>query len=84
MTSLSSASQRRRITAHAQSRVVSEITCPEVKLTVAIIGRALLDAVNDNHDARAYVQSDDFAYWCDFVGIDTGRVRQRLQEKIAP
>lgn len=81
-TSIGSVQCGRRLTAHAQSRILSGITYPEVKLTVAIIGRAVLDALHDQDDGRAYVQSSDFAYWCDLVGIDPDRIRRHLQEEL--
>ena len=80
MTGRGHAQWGRRYTAHAQSRTLDGITCPEVKLTLAIIGRAVLDALNAAHDARAYVQSDDFTYWCDLVGIDPNRIRRHLEK----
>ena len=85
MTGISGANWGRRYNAHAQSRVLDGITYPEVKLVVAIIGRAILDALNGDPRSLTYVQTDqDFALWCDLVGIDTGRVRKRLQKEIAP
>lgn len=80
MTGIGGARWGRRFNAHAQSRMLDGITCPEVKLVVAILGRALVDALNGDPAGRTYVQSDDFAYWCDLVGIDPDRIRQRMEK----
>lgn len=58
---------------------VDECT-PEARLIVAIIARAGQDVRNGNRAAVAFVQSADFDYWCDWIGVRTEKLRSRILE----
>lgn len=54
---------------------------PEVRFVLAILARAGLDMLNGDPNARRFILSDDFDNYCDWVGVNAARLRQRLQER---
>lgn len=54
--------------------------CPESRLVVAVIARAIHDAlsINNRHrrrEARRFLLGDDLTLWCDLVGLHPDFVR---------
>ena len=52
---------------------------PEVRLICAILELAVHDLRHGYPDARRFIQSPDFDYWCDAIGLDATAVRQHLR-----
>lgn len=71
----------RRKTKAFENRLEVWNVSPEVRLILAILARAGLDMLNGDPNARRFILSDDFDNYCDWVGVNAARLRQRLQEK---
>jgi len=71
---------RRRKTKALDDRTTRDILMPEVRLILAILARAGLDALNGDRRAWLFISSTEFENYCDWIGVNAGRLRQRLQE----
>lgn len=57
-----------------------------VRIAIAVLERALLDAQAGSEDAQEFLTGgdEDLAFWCALVGLDPGVLRDRWQDAKVP
>jgi hypothetical protein len=78
MTGIGGNQSTRRKTKAFENRLEIEGASPEVRLIVAILARAGIDTLNGDQSAAVFVRSNEFDRWCEMVGVNADKLRERL------
>lgn len=49
-----------------------------LRLVAAIVAQGVQDALKNDADALAWVESAGFAHWCEWLGLDAKRARRTI------